>query len=115
MADGIDKPFPEPSSRETLGAKWSKYHDPENNFLYPYPNARLGFVLASPVLYLQEGKRKIRITIPCRVLNNFCASLLPERNVANPCCDDRPSILSTAVNKPATLAVNQNTCLDLFP
>lgn len=114
-ADGIDKPFPEPSSRETLGAKWSKYHDPENNFLYPYPNARLGFVLASPVLYLQEGKRKIRITIPCRVLNNFCASLLPERSVANPCCDDRPSILSTAVNKPATLAVNQNTCLDLFP
>ena len=111
MADGIDKPFTEPSSRETLGAKWSKYRDPENNFLYPYLNARLGFVMASPVLYLQEGKRKIRMTIPCQVLNNFCASQQPERDVANPCCDDKPP---RAELNP-TLALNQDTCLDSFP
>jgi hypothetical protein len=108
MADGIDKPFAEPSSRETLGAKWSKYRDPENNFLYPYPNARIGFVMASPVLFLQEGKRKIRMTIPCQVVNNFCASLQPDRAVANPCCDDKPL-------RPPTLTLNQDTCLDSFP
>jgi hypothetical protein len=108
MADGIDKPFAAPSSRETLGAKWSKYHDPENNFLYPYPNARIGFVMASPVLYLQEGKRKIRITIPCQALNNFCDSLKPERSVANPCCDDKPI-------RDVNTALDQNTCLDSFP
>lgn len=113
MADGIDKPFDGPSSRETLGAKWSKYRDPENNFLYPYPNARLGFVMASPVLYLQEGKRKIRMTIPCQVLNNFCASMQPERDVANPCCDDKPP--RADARTPATLATSQDTCLDSFP
>ncbi len=115
MADGIDKPFPEPSSRETLGAKWSKYRDPENNFLHPYPSARMGFVMASPVLYLQEGKRKIRITIPCQALNNFCASLQPDRGVANPCCDDQPSVLKSAVNTPAPITLNQNTCINSFP
>lgn len=113
MADGVDKPFAEPSSRETLGSKWSKYVDPENSFLYPYPNARLGFVMASPVLYLQEGRRKIRITIPCQVLNNFCASLQPERDVANPCCDDKAS--RGAVNTLATVTMNESACLDSFP
>ncbi len=113
MADGIDKPFAEPGSRETLGAKWSKYRDPENNFLYPYPNARLGFVMASPVLYLQEGRRKISITIPCKSINNFCATLQPERGVANPCCDDNPS--AAVGNIPSTIALNKNTCLDSFP
>ena len=108
MADGIDKPFAEPSSREALGAKWSKYRDPENNFLYPYSNARLGFVMASPVLFLQGGNRKITITIPCQALNNFCASLQPERGVANPCCDDRP--LGAVVTHDAL-----NSCLDSFP
>jgi hypothetical protein len=109
MSDGVDKPFAEPSSRETLGAKWSKYRDPENNFLYPYPSARMGFVMASPVLYLQEGKRKIRITVPCQVQLNYCASLKPVTGNPNPCCDDRPSILKTAT------AASQSTCLNTFP
>ena len=109
MADGVDKPFAESSSRETLGAKWSKYRDPENNFLYPHPDARMGFVMASPVLFLQEGKRKIRITIPCQSLLNYCSSLQPVKNNANPCCDDRPSILRPSA------AGNENTCLDSFP
>jgi hypothetical protein len=115
MADGIDKPFPETSYRKTLGAKWSKYRDPENNFLYPYPGARLGFVMASPVLYLQEGKRNIKITIPCQVLNNYCGSLQPDRNVANPCCDDQPSFLKTAPATSSYQAQSQNTCLNSFP
>ncbi|HMH31727.1 MAG TPA: hypothetical protein VK543_01790, partial [Puia sp.] len=116
MADGIDKPFAEPSSRATLGAKWSKYRDPENHFLYPYPAARLGFVMASPVLYLQEGKRTITISIPCQVLNNYCASLQPVKNVANPCCDDKPVDGSrSAIYLPPPLVSSQNTCLPSFP
>lgn len=113
MADGIDHPFKEPSSRETLGAKWSKYRDPENNFLHPYPNGRIGFAMASPVLYLQEGKRKIRITIPCQVLNGYCASQQPARNVANPCCDDKS--LREGGNLPSLGGIGQSTCLDAFP
>lgn len=89
MADGVDKPFEEASSRETLGAKWSKYRDPEFDFLYPHPAARIGFVMASPVLYLQGGKRKIRLQLSCQVVNNYCGSLQPARSVANPCCDDQ--------------------------
>jgi hypothetical protein len=120
MADGIDKPFEEPSSRETLGAKWSKYRDPENKFIYPYPNARLGFVLASPVLYLQEGQRRISITLACKVINNFCRTQQPERPVANPCCDDRsntpgtpgtPGVPGAAL---PSLAAG-NTCIPPFP
>ena len=118
MADGIDKPFTDPSaSRATLGAKWSKYHDPENNFLYPYPAARLGFVMASPVLYLQEGKRTITITIPCQVLNNYCVSQQPIKNVANPCCDDKSEAgLRSSISVPPPPPVqSQNSCLPLFP
>jgi len=111
MADGVDKPFETPASRETLGAKWSKYHDPENNFLYPYPNARLGFVLASPILYLQEGNRKIHITLPCKIINNYCATQQPEKPSANPCCDDRST--QGAVVVPGIKAAG--TCTPGFP
>lgn len=106
MANGLDKAFEEVTSRETLGAKWSKYQDPENKFIFPYPNARLGFVLASPVLYLQEGQRRIRITMDCRVVNNFCATQRPIRTPGNPCCDE-----AAAQPSPSTA----NTCTEAFP
>ncbi|WP_138478537.1 hypothetical protein [Dyadobacter bucti] len=115
MANGVDKPFAEPGSRETLGAKWSKYRDPENDFLYPYPNARLGFVLASPVLYLQEGTRKVTISIPCQSLPDFCASQQPERPVANPCCDDRSALSGAAASATLPVLSAQNTCQDALP
>lgn len=115
MADGINKPFKEPASRETLGAKWSKYRDPENDFLYPYPNARLGFVLASPVLFLQEGTRTVTISIPCQSLPGFCASQRPEKSVANPCCDDGRSTAKSAASATAPVVLKQDTCEDIFP
>ncbi|HUP12428.1 MAG TPA: hypothetical protein VM187_09460, partial [Niastella sp.] len=65
-ANGIDKEFKEePNSWPTVGARYSKYTDPENKFIHPYPNARIGFMLASPVLLLNEGTRKVTITLSC--------------------------------------------------
>jgi hypothetical protein len=78
-------------SRAALGAKWSKYEDPENKFFHPYPNARIGFVLASPVLLLNEGKREITITLDCTLNKDYCKSLVPQVGVNNPCCDDHAS------------------------
>lgn len=55
------------ASWATLSDKYSKQvlegHElPEEN-----PKARLGFVLSSPVLLLQEGKRKITISLDCKI------------------------------------------------
>ena len=62
-ANGTDKDFidGQPKNFPTLGAKLSKYSDPETKVIQPYPNARLGFILASPVLYLKEGTRTVDI------------------------------------------------------
>jgi hypothetical protein len=65
MADGVSQGTPD--SWTTLGSKDSKYIDPEQKFIYPYPHARLGFVLASPVLLLNEGKRTITIKLACDI------------------------------------------------
>ncbi|SHE51775.1 baseplate J/gp47 family protein [Pedobacter caeni] len=68
-ADGIDKAFQEdvPVSWPTLGAKYSKYVDPESKLIRPYPRARIGFVLASPVLLLNEGNRTVTVTLSCNL------------------------------------------------
>ncbi|MBS1603769.1 MAG: hypothetical protein JST42_13965 [Bacteroidetes bacterium] len=65
-ADGIDKDFKagEPNSWPTLGDRYSKYTDPDR-LLRAYPNARLAFVLASPVLLLNEGSRTVTVTFTC--------------------------------------------------
>lgn len=89
MADGVDKAFKDDTSASwpTLGAKYSKYRDPEHKFLKPYPNARMGFVLASPVLLLKEGSRQVDITLSCMLLDNYCNSLFPlSADRSNPCC-----------------------------
>jgi hypothetical protein len=67
-ADGIDKDFKtdDPASWPTLGDRYSKYTDPDK-LLRAYPNARLAFVLASPVLLLNEGSRTITVDFNCRV------------------------------------------------
>ncbi len=69
MADGIDKSFQDgqPTSFSTLGAKYSKYIDPKSKLFKPFPHGRLGFIMASNVLYLKEGNRKIRIHVACQI------------------------------------------------
>lgn len=73
-ADGVKIEFKEslPKNFPSLGAHFSKYEDPEQHFIKPYPTARLGFVLASPVLLLKEGNRVIDITLACE-LEDICS------------------------------------------
>jgi hypothetical protein len=90
-ANGTDKNFKdgEPANFSTLGAKLSKYNDPETKIIQPYPNARLGFILASPVLYLKEGTRKVDITLACTLTDSVCADIGNELiNSSKNCCDD---------------------------
>ena len=90
MADGVGKEFKsKDESWPTLGDKKSKYIDPELRDYKPYPNARLGFILASPVLLLNEGNRSIKIKIKCKLSENICDELFPVKPAtSNPCCDD---------------------------
>ena len=91
-ADGIDKDFidGQPKNFYTLGAKLSKYSDPETKIIKPYPNARLGFILASPVLYLKEGTRTVDITLACQLTNSICEDIGSQIIKASvDCCDDK--------------------------
>ncbi len=65
-ANGVEATTP-PLSWATLGARFSKEIIGDNELPERYPKAELGFVLASPVLYLQEGKRKIDIRLCCKI------------------------------------------------
>ena len=92
MADGVSKPFTDdPKNFSTLGAKQSKYADPESGLIKPFPNARLGFVLASPVLSLQAGSsRHIHIDLSCTLLDSICGDLGDSIVQANKnCCSDQ--------------------------
>lgn len=111
-ANGVDKDFENAAtaSRAALGAKFSKYFDPENKFNYPYPNARLGFIMASPVLLLNEGKRTITITLECELDKDYCKKIAPVAGVANPCCDEHPSSRqppATGLLRPGFLAASE--------
>ena len=87
LADGVSQPFKgDPSSYPTLGAENSKYMAPGTNFYQPYPDARLGLVLASPVLLLNEGLRTVTITLNCRLKDNCAAGPSATPPPPDPCC-----------------------------
>jgi hypothetical protein len=70
-ADGIDRDFTDdPKNYPTLGGKYSKYIAPGKKSPQKYPSARIGFVLASNVLLLNEGERTIDITLNCTLKDN---------------------------------------------
>jgi hypothetical protein len=99
-ADGIDKDFPDDQptkSWPTVGSHLSKYIDPENKFVHPYPNARIAFIMASPVLLLNEGTRTIDMKLECRLKQDYCADLTEQAGGNNNCCDDNADT-STAVD-----------------
>lgn len=90
-ADGVEKDFTtDPRNFYTLGNKESKYIAQGTNVYKPYPNARLGFVLASPVLLLNEGTRTVTITLRCSLDEKICEELstLPD-SVSSNCCDEK--------------------------
>jgi hypothetical protein len=66
-ADGKGGAFKEEQSKNwsTLGAKLSKYTVPGEVIPQQHPFGRIGFILASPVLLLREGRRDVKITIEC--------------------------------------------------
>lgn len=70
-ADGRGKKFKkdEPNNWPTLGSKYGKYLPDGELVPEEHPKARLGFVLSSPVLLLQEGKRDITILLDCEIPN----------------------------------------------
>lgn len=91
-ADGVDKDFKDgdPVSFPTIGARLSKYNHPEKADAQPYPNARLGFMLASPVLLLNEGRRTIDIILACKVKDDYCGEQ-ESSDISRPnnCCEEK--------------------------
>jgi hypothetical protein len=89
-ADGIDKDFQtEVKNYYTVGNKDSKYIQPGTNLFKPYPSARLGFILASPVLLLQEGKRTVTISIDCKLDETLCENLRKaDFPASKKCCEE---------------------------
>lgn len=71
-ANGKGEPFQEEQSKNwaTLGAKVSKYTAPDEVVPQSHPFGRIGFILASPVLWLNEGRRTVTITIECDAGSN---------------------------------------------
>lgn len=80
LADGKEQAFPEPekSSWPTLGNRYGKFIETGDTTPSPYPHARIGFILATPVLQMAEGKRTVSISLVCQ-LNRGC--MQPEEEV----------------------------------
>src|SRR5260221_4138224 len=90
-ADGLSKDFADdgPKNFSTVGAHLSKYTHPETKIISPYPNARIGLVLASPVLLLKEGTRIINITLACKLNDSICGDAGKTiLDAAKNCCNE---------------------------
>lgn len=77
-ADGVKEVFKDkdPKNWYTLGNKLSKFIPPGQTAPKEYPHARLGFILASPVLLLNEGDRTVDIKLVCKLNDPACISEL---------------------------------------
>ncbi len=98
-ADGVEKDFKDeaPKNWYTLGNKFSKYTAPGKKDPQAHPAARLGFMLASPVLFLGGGTRKVDITIDCELTPSVCNDR--EGACGNgPDCPDYPDDLYSATS-----------------
>jgi hypothetical protein len=104
-ADGLTKDFIEggPQSFATLGSNFSKYTDPEDKFVKPYPTARLAFILASPVLLLREGTRTVTISIACKLKESTCREISELTGGSSSCCDGDDVTMPGSVSSKATL------------
>ena len=117
-ADGVEEDFKEdPKNWSTLGARESKFL--EGGVSKLHPSARLGLILASPVLYLQEGKRKILITLKCtHSFNTQDQEIVNGINVSdlfNVCLSGEKGWLSAPLGSVTTQFMNlTNTSVDLL-
>ncbi|MFT3910808.1 MAG: hypothetical protein QM737_15430 [Ferruginibacter sp.] len=87
-ADGVKIDFKDdaPKNWPTVGAKYSKYTLPEQKKIKPYPFARLGFILASQVLLLNEGTRTVTIQLACELDQTVCDGAGIVDVPVDPCC-----------------------------
>ncbi|MEW7289059.1 hypothetical protein [Aquimarina sp. 2304DJ70-9] len=106
LADGVDKEFKEgqPANWPTLGDKYSKYIKEGEEEAEEYPKARLGFVLSSPVLLLEEGKRMIEIRLNCNLPKDGYTALQIKNNLDQIALQKVFSFTKEAVNRCATIA-----------
>ncbi|NER12060.1 hypothetical protein GWK08_01280 [Leptobacterium flavescens] len=81
-ADGLGKAFKKDQSQNwsSLGSKYSKYIEEGKTIANEHPKARLGFVISSPVLLLEEGKRTITIRLNCQLPQNSSHTTLEIKN-----------------------------------
>lgn len=88
-ADGVAKEFDgDIKNFPTVGSRLSKYVDPVTRFAQPHPNARIGLVIASPVLLLEGGKRTIDLHLACHLENSVCDAAGKEIAAASAnCCN----------------------------
>jgi hypothetical protein len=71
-ANGVDQDFAanQPTNYPTLGNKYSKYIPATKTSVQQYPGARLGFILASYILFLDKAERTIEIILDCELLED---------------------------------------------
>ncbi len=76
-ADGVEKDFKDgdPINWFTLGRDLSKYTEPRKKIPKKHPQARMGLVLASQILYLAEGERTVTVTLDCNLNDSLCNEL----------------------------------------
>ena len=106
-ADGVMEEFEEGQSTNwsTLGAKKSKFLPVGNESpdYKDHPTGRIGFAVASPVLFLNEGKREIKITLTCKFKENIdhCldyARLFEKKNTVSDGCFVSKNIVEDHLN-----------------
>jgi hypothetical protein len=106
MADGVSIAFTNPPINwPTLGARYSKYIPPGGDAghgLQVYPEARIGFLLASNVLFLNEGTRTVTIKLSCALDPNACAA-----------GEDYPDYVATTALYTAVQAVMQSSYVEI--
>ena len=103
MADGVSIAFKgDPTNYPTLGAKYNKYIPPLADSPQAYPGARIGFLLASNVLLLNEGTRKVTITLTCALQNDGCGT-----------DEDYPDWVSSPLLYPALQAVLTDSFVEI--
>ncbi|HVS95061.1 MAG TPA: hypothetical protein VHE54_01200 [Puia sp.] len=114
MADGVSISFThDPTNYPTLGAQYSKYVPPRATNPQPYPGARIGFLLASNVLFLHEGTRHVHIRLTCTLQDDACGAMAaaqappPDR-----CCVDRKK---TPAGGPAEVYPDFVSATNLYP
>lgn len=84
-----------PQEPDATGELCNLIKDP----MVSHPNARLGFVLSSPVLLLREGERRLKITLECEIKED------PDNNDKS--CPDKTFTSSEFMDKFTSISIDE--------